>query len=77
MMKKLRSIQRGAFQLTASASLIAGLWTATLPTAWAQAPTPANESPATLQEAKAAEVAAQPSGLDSPLFYQLLIGELT
>lgn len=41
------------------------------------APTPANESPATLQEAKAAEVAAQPSDLDSPLFYQLLVGEIT
>lgn len=32
---------------------------------------------ATLQEAKAAEIAAQPSALDSPLFYQLLVGELT
>ena len=93
MMKKLRSMQRGAFQLTAFASLIAGLWTAapivsTASPAWAQAttpvpatgtaaPRPANESPATLQEAKAAEVAAQPSDLDSPLLYQLLVGELT
>ena len=89
MMKKLRSIQRGAFELTACASLIAGLWTAVLPTstAWAQAPaptpaaetsapTPANESPATLQEAKAAEVAAQPSDLDSALFYHLLVSEI-
>ena len=93
-MKKLRSIQRGAFQLTASASLIAGLWAAAMTTtaAWAQAPAPApatapavepvvptstSESPVTLQEAKAAEAAAQPSDLDSPLFYQLLIGELT
>ena len=33
--------------------------------------------PATLQEAKAAEVAAQSSGLDSPLLYQLLVGEIT
>ena len=32
---------------------------------------------ATLQDAKAAEIAAQPSDLDSPLFYQLLVGELT
>ncbi|MBC7547176.1 MAG: tetratricopeptide repeat protein [Polaromonas sp.] len=58
------------------------------PTAWAQTPapvpaartttpTPSNEPPATLQEAKAAEVAAQPSDLDSALFYQLLVGEIT
>ena len=90
MMKKLRSIQRRAFRLTASASLITGLWTAVLPNsaAWAQAaapmpaneiaaPTPSNESSATLQQAKAAEAAARPSDLDSPLFYQLLVGEIT
>lgn len=48
--------------------------TATPPSAPA---TSAPSEPATLQEAKAAEIAAQPSALDSPLFYQLLVGELT
>lgn len=42
----------------------------------AAATTPPSGS-ATLQGAKAAEMAAQPSDLDSPLFYQLLVGELT
>lgn len=42
----------------------------------AAAPATPSES-ATLQQAKAAEIAAQPSDLDSPLFYQLLVGELT
>lgn len=48
-----------------------------MPATETAAPTPTNESPTTLQEAKAAEVAAQPSDLDSPLFYQLLVGEIT
>ena len=64
-----------ASALTASAA-----WAQTpapIPTPGVTVPKPANVSPATLQEAKAAEVAAQPSGLDSPLFYQLLVGEIT
>jgi tetratricopeptide (TPR) repeat protein len=92
MMKKPRSIQGVTLRLTTSARLIAGVWTATLALAtgsgWAQTPSPlpqpqtsnpapASEAPATLNEAKAAEVAAQPSSLDSPLFYQLLVGEIT
>ena len=47
---------------------------ATTPPAPAVAPP---SRPATLQDAKAAETAAQLSDLDSPLFYQLLVGELT
>lgn len=73
---------------TATLSLATAL---TASTAWAQTPAPvpvpatetaaptaaAKEPPTTLQQAKAAEVAAQPSNMDSSLFYQLLVGEIT
>ena len=49
------------------------LWLATLPL-HAQTPTP---EPSGLAQAKAAQEAAPSSALDSALFYQLLIGEIT
>lgn len=66
----------GAGMLVLSASAV---WAQSAPTLPARPNSPASsaESPTTLQEARAAEVAAQPSALDSPLFYQLLVGEIT
>ena len=52
---------------------LAVLWLAALP-ALAQTPSPA---PSGLAEAKAAQEAAPSSALDSALFYQLLVGEIT
>ena len=52
---------------------LAVLWLAALP-ALAQAPSPV---PSGLAEAKAAQEAAPSSALDSALFYQLLVGEIT
>ena len=52
---------------------LAVLWFAALP-ALAQTPSPA---PSGLAEAKAAQETAPSSALDSALFYQLLIGEIT
>lgn len=55
---------------------LSGLWFVT-PLALAQSPEPVSAAPATLVEAKAAQEAAPSSLLDSALFYQLLVGEMT
>lgn len=55
---------------------LSGLWFVT-PLALAQTPEPVSAAPATLVEAKAAQEAAPSSLLDSALFYQLLVGEMT
>ncbi len=53
-----------------------GLWLA-VTAAFAQTTLPAVAAPSSLEEAKAAQQAADTSSLDSALFYQLLVGELT
>lgn len=55
---------------------LSGLWFVT-PLALAQTAEPVSAAPATLVEAKAAQEAAPSSLLDSALFYQLLVGEMT
>lgn len=55
---------------------LSGLWFVT-PLALAQTPEPVSAAPATLVEAKAAQETAPSSLLDSALFYQLLVGEMT
>jgi hypothetical protein len=47
------------------------------PLALAQTDEPVSAAPATLSEAKAAQEATPSSMLDSALFYQLLVGEMT
>lgn len=56
--------------------VLSGLWFVA-PLALAQADEPVSAAPATLGEAKAAQEAAPSSLLDSALFYQLLVGEMT
>lgn len=53
------------------------LWFATLPLSWAQTTSPDPAAPSGLAEAQATEKAAPISLLDSNLFYELLLGELT
>jgi tetratricopeptide (TPR) repeat protein len=55
---------------------LSGLWFVA-PLGLAQTPEPVSAAPATLVEAKAAQEAAPSSLLDSALFYQLLVGEMT
>jgi tetratricopeptide (TPR) repeat protein len=55
---------------------LSGLWFV-VPLALAQTDEPVSAAPATLSEAKAAQEAAPSSLLDSALFYQLLVGEMT
>jgi tetratricopeptide (TPR) repeat protein len=55
---------------------LSGLWFVA-PLALAQTDEPVSAAPATLSEAKAVQEAAPSSLLDSALFYQLLVGEMT
>lgn len=55
---------------------LSGLWFV-VPLALAQTDEPVSAAPATLGEAKAVQEAAPSSLLDSALFYQLLVGEMT
>ena len=55
---------------------LSGLWFV-VPLVLAQTDEPVSAAPATLGEAKAVQEAAPSSLLDSALFYQLLVGEMT